>query len=144
MKTASQRSALVLTLFLAAAAVAFSLPALPSSPPQSSSAAASASSRKRLSADDITLLLIGGASPQKMIVIIHQRGVDFALNPDLVKQFYQDGATDSVIDALQRASEALAQPSAGAPAPAQPPAARPAPAPSSPTPPPAPSTQPVA
>ncbi len=144
MKTAPQRSALVLALFLAAAAAAFSLPALPSSPPQSSRTAASASSRKRLSADDITLLLIGGASPQKMIVIIHQRGVDFALNPDLVKQFYQDGATDSVIDALQKASEALAQPSAGAPAPAQPAAARPAPEAASPAPPPAPATQPVA
>lgn len=58
-----------------------------------------------LSADDVTLLLIGGASPQKMVALIQQRGVDFKLNPDLVKQFYQDGATDAVIDALQKASQ---------------------------------------
>lgn len=58
-----------------------------------------------LSADDITLLLIGGASPQKMITLIEQRGINFKLNPDLVKQFYKDGATDDVIDALQKASQ---------------------------------------
>ncbi|MDE3181479.1 MAG: hypothetical protein KGM47_17690 [Acidobacteriota bacterium] len=109
--------------------------ALAASPPQSARPASAAPASKRLSADDITLLLIGGASQQKMIAIIHQRGVDFALNPDLVKQFYQDGATDSVIDALQRASEALHAQPAGAPAPAQP---------ATPPSPPAPSPQPPA
>lgn len=63
-----------------------------------------------LSADDVTLLLIGGASPQKMISLIEQRGVSFHLNPDLVKQFYQDGATDDVIDALQKASRNVKTP----------------------------------
>lgn len=65
-----------------------------------------------LSSDDVTLLLIGGASPQKMVGLIQQRGIDFRLNPDLVKQFYQDGATDQVIDALQRASRNVKAPAA--------------------------------
>lgn len=124
-----QASALALALVVSGAAIGFARPPLPA---QTTSSGTSASSQKSLSADDITLLLIGGASSQKMIVLIHQRGIDFALNPDLVKQFYQDGATDSVIDALQKASEALrAQPSsaasppkpASAPAPAAPPSA---------------------
>jgi hypothetical protein len=58
-----------------------------------------------LSADDITLLLVGGASPQKLVSLIHQRGIDFKLTPELAKQFYQDGATDDVVDAIQRASQ---------------------------------------
>src|SRR5579875_3654490 len=68
-----------------------------------------------LSADDITLLLIGGASPQKMITLIEQRGINFKLNPDLVKQFYKDGATDDVIDALQKASRKVNTQSSSAP-----------------------------
>lgn len=134
---ATQFGTFVLALALAAAPAGLASAA---SPPQSNNTsgarATSASSHKRLSADDITLLLIGGASPQKMMVIIRQRGIDFALNPDLVKQFYQDGATDNVIDALQKASEALRSQPAGAPAPVQPAVA---PAPASPPPPPAPS-----
>jgi hypothetical protein len=58
-----------------------------------------------LSADDITLLLVGGASPQKLISLVRQRGIDFKLTPELAKQFYQDGATDDVVDALQKASQ---------------------------------------
>lgn len=100
----------------------------PAPPPQSSGTSASAANRKALSADDITLLLIGGASSQKMIVLIRQRGVDFALNPNLVKQFYQDGATDAVIDALQKASEALRARTSSAPEAPPKPAAAPAPA----------------
>lgn len=65
-----------------------------------------------LSTDDVALLLIGGASPQKMIALIEQRGINFRLNPTLAKQFYQDGATDDVIDALQRASEKVKTPAA--------------------------------
>lgn len=65
-----------------------------------------------LSTDDVALLLIGGASPQKMVALIEQRGINFHLNPDLAKQFYQDGATDEVIDALQRASEKVKTPAA--------------------------------
>jgi len=79
---------------------------------------------KALSADDVTLLLIAGSSPWKMIALIQQRGVDFKLSPDLVKQFYQDGATDDVIDALQKASRSVKAPavSAAPPPPAAPPA----------------------
>ncbi|MGH9350889.1 MAG: hypothetical protein ACRD2G_01800 [Terriglobia bacterium] len=80
------------------------------SPPQAQGQAAQApqsSKTKPLGADDVTLLLIGGASPQKLMLLVRQRGVDFVLNPDLVKQFYQDGATDDVIDALQKAAEAF-------------------------------------
>jgi hypothetical protein len=58
-----------------------------------------------LSADDVTLLLIGGSNSQKIVSLIEQRGVDFKLTPALAKQFYQDGASDAVMDALQRASQ---------------------------------------
>lgn len=73
-----------------------------------------------LSTDDVTLLLIGGSSPQKLIALIQQRGIDFKLNPDLVKQFYQDGATDDVIDALQKASRNVKAQPTSAPAPPAP------------------------
>lgn len=104
MKKFRQAIALVLALVVSGAAIGLARPPRPAQTPSSGTGT---SSKKSLSADDITLLLIGGASSQKMIVLIRQRGIDFALNPDLVKQFYQDGATDSVIDALQKASEAL-------------------------------------
>ncbi|MGH9439935.1 MAG: hypothetical protein ACRD22_19160, partial [Terriglobia bacterium] len=68
----------------------------------------------------VTLLLIGGSSPQKMIALIQERGVDFKLNPGLAKEFYQDGATDAVIDALQKASRNVKVAPASAPAPRQP------------------------
>src|SRR2546427_2396215 len=58
-----------------------------------------------LTRDDVTLLLIGGASAQKMIALIKQRGTDFRMNPDLAKKFHDDGASDEVIDALQKAGE---------------------------------------
>ncbi|PYV03119.1 MAG: hypothetical protein DMG26_10035 [Acidobacteria bacterium] len=58
-----------------------------------------------LTKDDVTLLLIGGASAQKMIAVIEQRGIDFRMNPDLAKKFHDDGASDEVIDALQKAGE---------------------------------------
>lgn len=57
-----------------------------------------------LSKDDVTLLLIGGASTQKMVALIEQRGIDFQMNPDLAKKFHDQGADDSVIDALVKAS----------------------------------------
>ncbi len=80
----------------------------------------SSGAAKPLSADDITLLLIGGSNPQRMEALIQQRGVDFKLNPDLVKQFYQDGATDAVIDALQKASRNIKAAPASAPPPREP------------------------
>jgi len=58
-----------------------------------------------LSKDDVRLLLIGGASAEKMIGLIQQRGVDFKMTPDLAKKFHDDGATDEVIEALQRAGQ---------------------------------------
>lgn len=135
----------VILLPIAAAFLAAAIPAFS----QTQSRAAQPSKAKPLGADDVTLLLIGGASPQKLMLLVRQRGVDFVLNPDLVKQFYQDGATDDVIDALQKASEAFEkakeamreQPTAAAPPPA---AAPPTPAsPSSPPEPGAPLPRPV-
>src|SRR3989454_8977285 len=67
-----------------------------------------------LTKDDVTLLLIGGASAQKMIAVIEQRGIDFRMTPDLAKKFHDDGASDDVIDALQKAGEKPT--SAGGPA----------------------------
>ena len=87
------------------------------------------SAAKALSADDVTLLLIGGSSPQKMIALIQERGIDFKLDPELAKQFYQDGATDDVIDALQKASRnvktAPASPGPKEPTPPAPPSSGP-------------------
>ena len=84
-----------------------------------------------LSKDDVTLLLLGGATQEKMIALIEQRVVDFQMNPDLAKKFHDAGASDEVIEALQKAGQ---KPKAVAPAPApgsQPPAASPATTPSS-------------
>jgi hypothetical protein len=74
-----------------------------------------------LSLDEVKVLLIGGANTQKMIGLIEKRGVDFAMNPDLAKQFHDLGAADEVIDALQRASQNRGRtPQASSPAPAKP------------------------
>ena len=56
-----------------------------------------------LSADDVTLLLIGGATADRLVTMIDQRGVDFQLTAELEKKFRDQGATDSVIDALKKA-----------------------------------------
>ena len=63
-----------------------------------------------LSADDVTLLLIGGATADRLVTMIDQRGVDFQLTAELEKKFRDQGATDSVIDALKKAGEKLAPP----------------------------------
>jgi len=73
-----------------------------------------------LSKDDVTLLLLGGATQEKMIALIQQRGVDFQMNPDLAKKFHDVGASDEVIEALQKAGE---KPKAAASAPSPPPPA---------------------
>jgi len=93
-----------------------------------------------LSQDDITLLLLGSSPSSKIIQMIEKRGVDFQMNPDLAKKFHDQGASDDLIDALQKAGNKAAaakvsapapEPaSAHAPAPASPPAPAPAPAPS--------------
>ncbi|MGE5325719.1 MAG: hypothetical protein ACM3NO_01660 [Deltaproteobacteria bacterium] len=75
-----------------------------------------------LSQDDIKILLIGGAKPDKMIEMIRHRGVDFQMNPDLAKKFHDLGATDEVIDALQRAAAKGPSPAGANASPAAPPA----------------------
>jgi hypothetical protein len=89
-------------------------------------AAATFAGEPPLSKDDVTLLLLGGATQEKMIALIEQRGVDFQMNPDLAKKFHDAGASDEVIEAIQKAGQ---KPKAVAPAPSpssQPPAASPA------------------
>lgn len=56
-----------------------------------------------LATDDITLLLLGGASNEKIIALVEQRGVNFQMNPDLAKKFHDRGASDELIEALQKA-----------------------------------------
>jgi hypothetical protein len=74
-----------------------------------------------LSPDDVTLLILSGATSQRMIGIIEQRGVTFSMNPDLAKKFHDAGATDDVIDALQKAGQhPKAAPTPVAAAPAEP------------------------
>jgi thiol-disulfide isomerase/thioredoxin len=63
-----------------------------------------------LNADDVTLLLIGGASEDRLLNLIAERGVDFQLTPELEKKFRDNGATDSVIEAIKKAGEKLAPP----------------------------------
>lgn len=85
----------------------------------------------QLSKDDVTLLLLGSAPASKIISIVEQRGVDFQMTPDLAKTFHDQGATDDVIDALQKAGQKAAQAKQSAPA------ASPSPQPAEPAPPPA-------
>jgi len=90
-------------------------------------AAATFAAEPPLSKDDVTLLLLGGTTKEKMLALIQQRGVDFQMNPDLAKKFHDAGATDEVIEALQKAGENL-KTATPAPSP-QPPAATAAPTP---------------
>ena len=62
-----------------------------------------------LSKDDVTLLLIGGTTTEKMLELIERRGVDFPIGPDLAKRFHDLGASDPVIEALERASKKRAE-----------------------------------
>ncbi len=55
-----------------------------------------------LSKDDVKLLLIGGATTQ-MISLIERRGVDFRMAPELSRTFRNDGASATIIQALERA-----------------------------------------
>jgi hypothetical protein len=74
-----------------------------------------------LSKDDVTLLLIGGANAEKMLDLIERRGVDFQMTPDLAKQFQDRGASDEVIEAIQRAAKKAAVPTSSPAAPPKPP-----------------------
>ena len=71
---------------------------------------------KPLTQDDLTLLLIGGASPQKVVDLIHQRGIAFPMTAELATEFRRDGADDSVIQALEDAGKGT-QPGSPATAP---------------------------
>jgi thiol-disulfide isomerase/thioredoxin len=83
-----------------------------------------------LSKEDVTLMLLGGSSSGKIIQIVQQRGVSFQMNPDLAKKFHDQGASDELIDALQKAGNQAAATPPSTPPPA------PAAAPANPTPPP--------
>jgi ribosomal protein L12E/L44/L45/RPP1/RPP2 len=83
---------------------------------------ATAPAGQPLSKDDITLLLLGSSPSSKIIQMVEQRGVDFQMNPDLAKKFHDQGATDELIDALQKAGNKAAAAKASAPAPAPAPA----------------------
>src|SRR5207244_5143519 len=121
MKRATKRSLVVglgLLIFLGLAPLRARATVAPVSAPAGFGAEDSAATDRPLTKDDVTLLLIGGASAQKMIALIKQRGTDFRMTPDLAKKFHDDGASDEVIDALQKAGEKPT--SAGGPATAGP------------------------
>lgn len=97
---------------------------------------ATAPADQPLSKDDITLLLLGNAASAKIIESVGQRGVDFQMTPDLAKKFHDQGASDDLIDALQKAASKAAAAKESAPAapastaaPAAQPASPPAPEP---------------
>ena len=69
---------------------------------------ATAPAEQPLSKDDITLLLLGSSPSSKVIQMVQQRGVDFQMNPDLAKKFHDEGASDDLIDALQKAGSKAA------------------------------------
>jgi hypothetical protein len=58
-----------------------------------------------LSMDDVRLLLIGGAAPAKVVALIEQRGISFKVTPELEKKLHDDGADDTVIQALRKAQD---------------------------------------
>jgi len=82
---------------------------------------------KPLSKDDVLLLVLAGTAKDKMLSLIDQRGVTFQMNPDLATQFHDAGASDEVIEALQKARKVEAAPASAPPGQAAP-AATPAPA----------------
>jgi len=84
---------------------------------------ATAPADQPLSKDDITLLLLGSSPSGKIMQMVEQRGVDFQMNPDLAKKFHDQGASDELIDALQKAGNKAAAAKASAPAPAPAPSA---------------------
>jgi hypothetical protein len=84
---------------------------------------AAAPADQPLSQDDITLLLLGSSPSGKIIQMVEQRGVNFQMNPDLAKKFHDQGASDDVIDALQKAGDKAAAANVSAPAPAPAPSA---------------------
>ncbi len=117
---------------------------------------ATALADRPLSKDDLTLLLLGGSQSNNIIQMVQQRGIDFQMNPELAKKFHDLGASDDLIEALQKAGNKAPAAAPSAPPPAaeskpNAPAAPAAPAtetaptkPNSPTAPPAAPAEPVA
>jgi hypothetical protein len=93
---------------------------------------AAAPTDQPLSKDDVTLLLLGSSPSAKVIQMVEQRGVDFQMSPELAKKFHDQGASDDLIDALQKAGTKAAAAKASAPAPTPSPAPSAATAPSAP------------
>src|SRR5208337_391559 len=91
---------------------------------------ASAGADQPLSQDDIVLLLLGSSPSSKIVQMVEKRGVDFQMNPDLAKKFHDQGASDDLIDALQKAGSKAASAKVSAPAPTDSPAPPAAPTPS--------------
>jgi hypothetical protein len=75
-----------------------------------------ASADQPMTKDDITLLLLGSSPSNKIIQMVEQRGVDFQMSPDLAKKFHDEGASDDLIEALQKAGTRAATAKASAPA----------------------------
>jgi len=84
---------------------------------------AAAPTGQPLSQDDITLLLLGSSPSNKIIQMVEQRGVAFKMNADLAKKFHDQGASDDLIEALQKAGSKAPAASASAPPPAPAPSA---------------------
>jgi len=71
-----------------------------------------------LSKDDLTLLLLGSTPGDKIIQTVQQRGIDFQMSPDLAKKFHDLGASDDVIEALEKAANKPAAVTPSTPPPA--------------------------
>jgi hypothetical protein len=79
---------------------------------------ATAGAERPLSKDDVSLLLLGGSPGDKIIQTVQQRGIDFQMSPDLAKKFHDLGASDDLIEALQKAANKPAAVTPSAPPPA--------------------------
>jgi hypothetical protein len=77
-----------------------------------------ARAERPLSKDDVSLLLLGASPGDKIIQMVQQRGVDFQVSPDLAKKFHDLGASDDLIEALQKAATKPAAVTPSAPPPA--------------------------
>lgn len=71
-----------------------------------------------LSKDDITLLLLGSSSSSNIIQTVEQRGTDFQMDPDLARKLHDLGASDDLIEALQKPGGKAAATAPSAPEPA--------------------------
>ena len=79
---------------------------------------ATARAERPLSKDDVSLLLLGASPGDKIIQMVQQRGIDFQMSSDLAKKFHDLGASDDLIEALQKAANKPAAVTPSAPPPA--------------------------